>query len=611
MASNPCHVAALLLSCSLSLTFTAHASDVTAAKAAQPVQIDSSAGSIEPQIVRISYLEGDVRIARGTKGAMWEAAVPGLPIETGFSLATGAGRAEIEFEDSSTVYLDENSVLAFNKLTSADDVPTTEIALLTGTITLNVHPVANEVFALTTPTNRLKARTSSGNYARVTSYLDAMAVTPQEPMTVSTPAIPEPSIPRLAIPGLANSGLANSGLAVAHLDKGQTILYHADGSATAGDHISSEDFAEWDRWVAARVNARAEAISAMMKESGLTAPIPGLADLYGKGTFFACQPYGICWEPTDEAVADAAARSTAVRRARLTPTRPSGSLPVGGFREASLQTVALGFGHNNPSALPGQTSPFGTNPYRANFDFPCYPPGVSASLLRSSGVAGVPYRPYDWALCHAGSWIYRRHYVWVAGTHKHHQCPVHWVKAGRAVAFVPIHPHDVHGKPPINGQHEVFTVMRKGDFSVERGSLDPGARLKMLDEPPRGVRGEYHQPLARVSDPAPEIHRAGVVLAKDSGLREPGTRLTFNHHSQSFTLNKAAMPGSHNMAQLQGFNRSIGSIQSRAGGEGARGGFSGGGGGAHSGGGSSGGSGGGSGHGGGGGVASGGGGGHH
>jgi hypothetical protein len=34
-----------------------------------------------------------------------------LPIEVGFSLVTGSGRAEIEFEDASTLYLGENSVL--------------------------------------------------------------------------------------------------------------------------------------------------------------------------------------------------------------------------------------------------------------------------------------------------------------------------------------------------------------------------------------------------------------------------------------------------------------------------------------------------------------------
>jgi hypothetical protein len=32
-----------------------------------------------------------------------------------------------------------------------------------------------------------------------------------------------------------------------------------------------------------------------MKASGLTSPIPGLADMDGQGTFFKCPPYGTCW----------------------------------------------------------------------------------------------------------------------------------------------------------------------------------------------------------------------------------------------------------------------------------------------------------------------------
>src|SRR5579875_1667440 len=60
-----------------------------------------------PQIVRLSYVEGDVRITRGKlaekqdaklTGAStgWEQAVANLPIESGYSIVTGTGRAEIE-----------------------------------------------------------------------------------------------------------------------------------------------------------------------------------------------------------------------------------------------------------------------------------------------------------------------------------------------------------------------------------------------------------------------------------------------------------------------------------------------------------------------------------
>ena len=95
------------------------------------------------QIVRVSYVEGDVRIARGEQnekpaGEAWEEAVTDLPLETGFSLVTGKGRAEIELEDASTLYLGENSVLSFNDLHTTSGVPYTEVALLSGTLSLAI-----------------------------------------------------------------------------------------------------------------------------------------------------------------------------------------------------------------------------------------------------------------------------------------------------------------------------------------------------------------------------------------------------------------------------------------------------------------------------------------
>src|SRR5665213_4054820 len=75
------------------------------------------------QIVRLSLVEGDVRIARDeqqgqAKNADWEKAISGLPLESGFSLATGDGRAVIELQDASTLYMGPNSVLVMNDLTT-------------------------------------------------------------------------------------------------------------------------------------------------------------------------------------------------------------------------------------------------------------------------------------------------------------------------------------------------------------------------------------------------------------------------------------------------------------------------------------------------------------
>jgi len=97
------------------------------------------------QVVRLSYVEGDVRIARGEQnekpaGPVWEKATADLPLEAGFSLVTGAGRAEIEFEDASTLYLGENSVLTLNDLQTTSGIPHSELALLSGTVTLHIRP---------------------------------------------------------------------------------------------------------------------------------------------------------------------------------------------------------------------------------------------------------------------------------------------------------------------------------------------------------------------------------------------------------------------------------------------------------------------------------------
>src|SRR5580704_4993315 len=65
---------------------------------------------VDPEIVRLSYVQGDVRFSRGdSKGPdlnkPWEVAVANLPILQNYAVATGNGRAEIEFEYGSTVYL--------------------------------------------------------------------------------------------------------------------------------------------------------------------------------------------------------------------------------------------------------------------------------------------------------------------------------------------------------------------------------------------------------------------------------------------------------------------------------------------------------------------------
>ena len=71
------------------------------------------------RIVRLSYIEGSVQIDRGT--GQYEAAIVNLPITEGAKLRTGDdGRAEVEFEDGSTLRLASNAVVAFPHLSLSD-----------------------------------------------------------------------------------------------------------------------------------------------------------------------------------------------------------------------------------------------------------------------------------------------------------------------------------------------------------------------------------------------------------------------------------------------------------------------------------------------------------
>jgi hypothetical protein len=314
---------------------------------------------------------------------------------------------------------------------------------------------------------------------------------------------------------------------------------------------NSNAFADWDSWVDNRITSRSAAMTAVMKASGLTSPLPGLADMNGQGTFFPCAPYGTCWEPAD---------------------RPA-SQSDGAWHNAPRRSApALQLAAFTPQAV----APQPIEHFERDAFFPC-PPTTIRSLIARDPVTGresVLYSsmdptigPYDWAVCHAGSWIYRQHrYAWVVGTRRHHRCPVHWIKTGRSLAYVPIHPRDEKGKPPINLVHGVFAIHDKQGQSVERIHLDAGSKIKLLNAPPKEFRNVYSPTLSRSADPHVDAHRLGSTLpvSKGSGIREPGTRLTFDRKAQSFMVAKQVMQENKNAPELRAFNSRIGNVQTHA-----------------------------------------------
>jgi hypothetical protein len=473
-----------------------------------------------PQIVRLSLVQGDVRISRGkqaerTTGATWERASANIPLEEGFSLVTGQGRAEIELEDASTLYLAENSALVFNILSSTDGVPHTAITLLTGTINLNVKTIAaGEWFLLSTPTNAVSLRYPEKAYLRVNSYLDATALTPQD--------------------SSASLHLTSGGTVQA--TKGQTFTSH-NGLPFVLDTSASSNFAEWDKWVADRVNARSDSLSAVMKDAGLSSPLPGLADMNAQGTFFACAPYGTCWEPSHGWTHQAkASGQPEYQQSASAPSTPQQPMPQG-----SPQFQQVGYAASSA-------------PYWEDEDpFPCSPdrlryllqddPATGLTDVIGSELVDDDY-PYDWVVCNSGSWLYRQHrYVWVVGK-RHHHPPLHWVKSGRTTGYVPRHPHDVEGKPPLNLKHGIFVPNNKSK-SVEQVAFDPKSSIKLLQEPPKDFRSPYFPPLARTEAPHLEAHLVKDTFTgnKESHGMNPGAIITFDHKSQSFMLARQVTQG--------------------------------------------------------------------
>ncbi|HLY39773.1 MAG TPA: hypothetical protein VKR52_01120 [Terracidiphilus sp.] len=565
--------------------------------------------TIYPQIARISYLQGDVRVARGEdkdhrKGSAWEQAVSGLPLETGFSLVTGSdGRAEIEFEDASTLYLGENSVILFNDLHTLRGVPYTEVSLLSGMVTPHIHPrVLSELFLLRTPTDDIETRYPQTTNFRINSYTDGIAVTP-----------------------LGGGVLGVAGASREDLTPGKTIFFKDGKRIMEAGPIHQPDDSAFDMWVADRFAARSAAMEEVRKEAGLGAPLPGLADMAGKGKFFACEPYGTCWEPNEQpqvsGEAQAEAQSNAVQaESKLEPAdqgervvadaaQNSGTAGQGSTTGAKQRNIRI----IGPPASSGVPTP---SPYSAVLDgFPCDPGQMglvySGPPVLRNGQWIYPNGllmsvPWAWAQCHAGGWIYRNHrYMWVVGR-LHHHPPVHWVKFGKQTAFVPVHPHDVKDRAPVNRKNAVFTVDNKNGRVTERIEFPTEHQFGLMKDAPKEFRNA-DVALAHAESPHMTAHALGDLnVAKGTPIR-PGVPITFNNKSESFMVARQEMHGGHPVTVNAPMSNHSGSLQARAGG------YSGGGGwhaGSFGGGGSHGGVGGGASHGGGGSVASGGGGAH-
>src|ERR1700736_202418 len=115
-----------------------------------------AASASHARIIRLSLVQGDVRVARTFHGdpltdvkAPWERAELNLPVRQGYVLATDNGRAEVEFENGAMAFLNANSVLEFYDLSLSDGGLTTRLVLRQGSASFYVNPGRGDYFSVT------------------------------------------------------------------------------------------------------------------------------------------------------------------------------------------------------------------------------------------------------------------------------------------------------------------------------------------------------------------------------------------------------------------------------------------------------------------------------
>jgi hypothetical protein len=233
----------------------------------------------------------------------------------------------------------------------------------------------------------------------------------------------------------------------------------------------------------------------------------------------------------------------------------------------------------HPLPRPFQPAQFGSvapleDDLDSAYDFPCTPISLLYRMMKDPATGKLvqirgPFpeaRPYDWAVCHAGSWIrHHKHYVWCAGTKRHHIPPVRWIKVGRSVAFVPLHPYDVKGQPAINAKHVVFAVSGKIQIEVHPIRFDSGVPIQYLKDPPKDYRVALLNPLPGAEAPHMEARSfnrvPGSIYAQKVGASVP---LHFDPKSQSFLVAREQIRAGRSSTVFVPMNNRTGSLQSRA-----------------------------------------------
>ncbi len=221
------------------------------------------------RVVRLSVVDGDVQVSRPDQSG-WEQAQVNLPIQEGFSISTGQGRAEIEFESGATARLAENSVLQFTELALSGGGRITRLTLTQGTASFYANLTSQDTFVVLTPSVQIS----------IPEKASFRVDTPGSSTTVSV---------------LRGEVSVDSQAGAQRVTKGHTLAFQASSPDDVEIRRNAEAD-EWDRWVADREEVIHTGNTATLRY--VNSPYSyGMWDLYNYGTWYNYGGYGRCWRP--------------------------------------------------------------------------------------------------------------------------------------------------------------------------------------------------------------------------------------------------------------------------------------------------------------------------
>lgn len=227
------------------------------------------------RIVRLSFVEGDVQISRPEEED-WERALVNMPVQQGYAIATGRGRAEIEFESGATVRLADNTQVQFNELALSSGDRITRMTLSQGSAIFYANLGRNDEFTVLTPGVQVSIPRNSRFRMDVTERHVNVIVSKGD-VTVETQA--------------GNYKVT----------KGKALLFDTRGAENAIVARAS-DTDEFDRWAADRDDALNSSRASSLQY--VSAPFRyGVSDLAHYGTWIYAAPYGYVWMPLNATTA--------------------------------------------------------------------------------------------------------------------------------------------------------------------------------------------------------------------------------------------------------------------------------------------------------------------